>query len=803
MQKHHYLLSTASGAVALGFVALLLFTSLEGFVGIAVVLVVLMGYVVYRLVLQIIDWHRLRAANRKVGRDFSVKLAAVLMGFCLVSGTALYLLAFRMIVGQQFNGDTAVEFNNVEYLMRSLICSLDLFMLDVDSNILDRLDSHPMVKAMISIQAAVSFSCTIALLVSLVFSRAKAYYKLMSKARIDEAHNHLYLFFGLDEPSRYLARDIRLHDPAALIVFVDVMRSSDNESDEWENVVSVFTHRRQAFVLADCIDAYVTIANMQLKDIDLPSDGRLVDTFDILSIRKVGRLIDALRGVANNAQLRVFFLSDSEDDNISNASVLARDLIMAKMAGSDVDCQIYCHARYSGPNRMVEDIAVKRQMHVVVVDSSHIAIDLLRLDESCHPIRVVAQDAEATVSQTLDCLIVGFGEVGRDALRFLYEFGTFVDSSSTENAVRRSPLRLTAIDARMNELEGTFRATAPALTFNQAAGPVAIDLLNMNYRERAFFGELLTPERAATINYVVLAMGDDDSNISLAANIFTYVRRYRADISNLRIMVRCNREDKVEIMRKIAEHYNYGYGKGRGNVEVIRLFGRPEEIYSYRVIIDDELNRLAKRFHEGYCRMRGGDEPSWEARRRKLSAPIGTGDAAVSDIDRLQKLRRQEGQDKANALHAATKHAILRSAIPDEARRRDFLLRYFNFDRTPNCVIAPLPTLGDDDVSVAAPPVAVRIRYPYLTDQENRIVRHMAMLEHLRWNASHEALGYVAAPAGQHGCDERTQKHNCLINWQDIDRESMLATKADPNYPLDYIAYDFSVVDTTLAMLLD
>lgn len=92
------------------------------------------------------------------------------------------------------------------------------------------------------------------------------------------------------------------------------------------------------------------------------------------------------------------------------------------------------------------------------------------------------------------------------------------------------------------------------------------------------------------------------------------------------------------------------------------------------------------------------------------------------------------------------------------------------------------------------------ISYPSLSPQENTIILNLARLEHLRWNASHEMLGYSPYSKNEqnpHYCDERTRKHNCLLPWQDLDKESQETTKAK-GWEADYQAFDYCVVDTTL-----
>ena len=111
----------------------------------------------------------------------------------------------------------------------------------------------------------------------------------------------------------------------------------------------------------------------------------------------------------------------------------------------------------------------------------------------------------------------------------------------------------------------------------------------------------------------------------------------------------------------------------------------------------------------------------------------------------------------------------------------DFINRYFDNDNMPLCE-------GSYD----------KIKYPLLTAYENNIILNLARLEHLRWVASHEMLGYTKAHDGLHKCDERTREHNCLRPWQELDAESKAASS--PGRTTDYKRFDFSVVDNSILL---
>lgn len=238
------------GLLLIGFALIVSLISVSGNFGmcLTVGLLVLGGVVLlYSLISQVKN-ALIKPAHRLYAKDFSLKFMATLMGFFLVLGTLLYLYVFYTIGNDSILSQELrhrVEFSNAEYLLRSMICSLDLFMLDVDSNILDRLDGHAPLKGWLAIQAVCSFACTVAMLVGLVYSRLHAYYRLNYLTKINDTKNHLYLFFGNNEPSEMLIKDIVKNDSKAVVIIIDEANVKEDDNDEWEGIVGLIAHKQK------------------------------------------------------------------------------------------------------------------------------------------------------------------------------------------------------------------------------------------------------------------------------------------------------------------------------------------------------------------------------------------------------------------------------------------------------------------------------------------------------------------------------------------------------------------------------
>ena len=669
-----------------------------------------------------------------------------------------------------------------EVLLRSAIASLDLFLMDIDSNTLDAIQSHDVLKGMISCASFAAVLCTATLILSLVLSRLMAYMHI-KHIKVNNTHNHVYLFFGMNDASKLLAKDVYKEDASSVILFVENSLAGEAERDEdktdgWKNIVSMMTHRHKTFVEVDENERRaLAIANCDICSLD----SETADVLGTIGLETVKNLLRTLEDV-DGAQLHVFFLSEDSEHNVRSTYILAKDELIKS---DKLNAVIYCHARRNGLNRILEDIAFKSGLEVRTIDSSAIAVEQLKSDERNHPVHFVEIDAKnpTTISSSFNSLIVGFDEVGRDSLKFLYEFGAFVDSRSTSNDVQRSPFNCIVVDKNMEGLEGTFVNFAPAVMKqkNRDSDTSLVELKQCDCQGKEFYDDILTTEFCTKVNYIVVAVGDDELGMTLAIRMLNHIRRVRADLNKLAIYVRCYSPDKEVYLQKIATYYNDSYNNNLGESEdalknnVIRLFGQYENIYSYDMIVNDKITKEGQVYQHSYERIKGSNT-TWIGRRKELQTK--------GSLDSIRKMRRQEFQDISNALHAKTKLFLLKKAMPD-CDWPDFMNRYFNHDNMPNRE----GNYGD-------------IKYPKLLQTENDIILNLACLEHIRWIASHEMLGYTPPldPADyDHSCNERTREHNCIRPWQELDDESRIVTEKE-GWTCDYKTYDFIVVDNSILL---
>lgn len=776
--------------------------------------------------------------NRK---NQHVKLLGSIMFLLWTIGWQLFLQAFLYFPKEH-------QFVNAELLLRSAIASLNMFVLDIDSNILDEIKQYPELKGAISFVSLLSFLCTIGLLLSLISERLWAYIKLRW-INVNCECPHLYVFFGLNKETEILAKDVKCKDSKSIRIVVEQTgKENDDDKGGWSRVVNIITHRTETFKTIKDIDAQLSLTNVNLSEIDACQK----DVFAEANLGLVKKKICRLAKIKNkeNRKLHIFFLSDNEEQNILSTSTIREDDTIKKISSQGVKVVIYCHARYDSINRVIEESSPLKNVEVRVIDSSHLSIELLKRNVDNHPVKYVeidGKDNPGTVKSAFNSLVVGMGATGRDAVRFLYEYGAFMSNDSNNDTVKRSEFHCYIVDKDMTRKEGIFMNTASeAIKAKNRDGSSLLNFIHVDTGSAAFF-ELLH-RIAMSLNYVVIAIGTDVENMTLAVRIIKCLMAEGNNLRKTRILVRICNKTHIEHFSQIATHYNLSIGQ-----TCIEVFGAYHNIFSYSLVVEDKFKEEAKLFYSKYQEMMQEKEPAlqngtWEERHdellgfcHKVVKEIPTNAALQRynegkpvndkmeptglsigfeyvDVERvnypqyknLRKLRRQTEQDMSNACHTLTKRELMERAMPQDYSFNDL---HQKIQQLKN------PQKGTEYFH----------KYDSLGNKVCKLILNLAITEHLRWSASHEMLGYKKG----NKTDEQRQLHNCLVAWEELDKVSCQSCKdaterlengetwdydfskhIKENYPHyknkvkayvlflpDYKRFDFGVVETTIALL--
>ena len=163
---------------------------------------------------------------------------------------------------------------------------------------------------------------------------------------------------------------------------------------------------------------------------------------------------------------------------------------------------------------------------------------------------------------------------------------------------------------------------------------------------------------------------------------------------------------------------------------------------------NESLKVRAKNYFAGYMRAQGDTrdaEAIWENREKEIE---NTPDYAVH-----AKRVRQRSQDYANCFHISTKLALIGPEIYD--------CRH--------------------DVAQCIPADYSKAHTHYTGDDPHveQVLHYLAVHEHIRWEASHVALGYTPGKR----TDEVKKTHECIMSYDDLTPEVQ--------------HYDYLVIKTT------
>lgn len=583
----------------------------------------------------------------------------------------------------------------------------------------------------------------------------------------------LYVFWGMNEPSYLLARDIenkKLDNARTIFVKTADEGEATSERTAINRLFNFLSMKNKELDKFKDLHCFSTHAFYRLSKVEAKSEAQKIGRRphllkEILGLRSLVRLIDSTA-----KEVHVFMLGDDEDSNIKAAANLCRDADIVRATETKM-VKVYCHARHDSIKRVVEDTNyTTHNLDVRILDSASMAIELLKFDKESPslPVHFVDVEEDGTVSSAFRSMVIGMGQCGRDAIKFLYEHGSFVSSQRDEQGhIQPAPFTCDVFDMQMDRIGNVFKSSRPALSVSGVYEelPISDDHDIRLYHadsESALFGEFIEGH-IKDENVVFITTKDDEAGIALAVRLLKLAIRKGNDLKRFRIFVRSYSHELLPHIEDIANFYNQAVAESLGlkdNPRPICIFGRLKDVYTYDNIIDESIRKESFRYYNRYNKKMETDGElgnEWNARREKeMSGNSGK-------YWNLNSVRRKEMQDIENALHRNTKIELMRKALGNnEARLVDLASRIANGSMLRNGV----------NLYARGP------RYQALLDT-------LAQTEHLRWNASHRLLGYT------HGAkkDEIRFTHNCLTGWENLDSDETRG-------------YDYDVVETTLCMYM-
>ena len=389
--------------------------------------------------------------------------------------------------------------------------------------------------------------------------------------------------------------------------------------------------------------------------------------------------IDLVQKAKNyNHKCHFFFLDEDARANIDAADNLRAMLEIVHP--NHPETTIYCLARDNAFSSLLErednnDNADKtnkaenadnaHKIDIKLLDLSVMAAQSLFRDPDNHPINFVDCDTEtATVKSRFDALILGFGRSGRDIVRYLYEFGAFLDYNKiNDGKVVRSPFQCTIMDKNIDLIMPRYLAKIPAVkavydndSSANKKGTSHSEASNNDQLLRFVKAALNSEEFVSLIdeklnkeenfaNFVVINIGSDNANMgALTYLVDKVMRNCKGDLGKLRIFVRSYDPSYEDMVRDRANHYK----DLLGGKSVVKIFGQRSELLTYDMVVADQISSRAKDFHDIYSQKHQSSHQN----------PSDNQESADDNCTRWRqqnRVLRQKTQDIHNGIHIDTK----------------------------------------------------------------------------------------------------------------------------------------------------
>lgn len=614
--------------------------------------------------------------------------------------------------------------------------------------------------------------------------------------RLKNCHpKRLYVFWGISPQAMTLAESI--HDESKNkgrgvgdIVFVNTVEEEREENNAFR-LLDIIRTKGSIDEKADemgamLVNCYEDIADSRVCKGD-SLDG---------AVRRGARLNYLAKALAKACELHLFFLSDNEDRNINSAS----NVIKIIEAECNKDPQrhkrrthVYCHAHHSAKTQEMDfhDIVkFDTEPMVHVIDSSALAVANLKKNVEDCPVSFVEIDKEtATVKSDFRALIIGFGETGEETLKFLYEFGAFVDDKG-----EKTPFHCTVIDEKASRLEGDFYTKAPALT---NLTDIKIDKVviekQIRFKEcpigsKAYW-DVVRKEIEDGLNYVMVSVGDDNTGLNAAVDICRQAAMWRKETDGkLNIYIRCSRQENYERIHSSVMKKRKYYAESNITLKVFGDFG---DVFNYKTIVDDTVLKDAKRYNWEYSKTCSGKENPNPAKVPTCSEMRGMDLCWIEQLKLIRTQRkptiwniedsiRRRDQNMSNVFHIDTKMYIL-----DKVGMDVDYWRGKDLDK----VLERQDDKDNNGKEYKTP------YYIHLPDKEKLMLTNIARLEHERWMAASRMQGWQSTENSTEEKDERQKLHNDMRSWDTLRSEGAERLKTQ--------AYDCAVVDTTIKIMIE
>ncbi|MBQ4559383.1 MAG: hypothetical protein IJA54_03540 [Tyzzerella sp.] len=309
----------------------------------------------------------------------------------------------------------------------------------------------------------------------------------------------------------------------------------------------------------------------------------------------------------------------------------------------------------------------------------------------------------------ISVVIIGCGKTGMRMLKTVYWAGQ-IDGYS---------LKIRVYDKNAEKIRKEFYGQCPGLKDEKTIGFIETNVNTLDFKK-----ELLSQENSLDATYIVVAMGDDQLNLSVSDDLYRIYRKSRSfnDGQMPEIFTRVRSEVKTNSYFDNIKFLNDRH---------IHLFGTTESIFSDTTLFNTELENMAFAVHLAYWKRLNTEKSSEEYKEVYR-------DFKTSEYDRRSSM--------ATALHIPAKLCMV-DGIPKSDKN---ILTTENINMIAECL------KNDKD-----------------------LCNRLAMNEHKRWNAFMLSEGYQTATledmmlyskTTKEHKDELSMLHPCITDWDALDK---------------------------------
>jgi len=501
-----------------------------------------------------------------------LRSSALLLFLC---GMALYCYGFT--ISNSLEGPFTI-------LLRSALSSVELFVSHTDLIEIEPAQEEPFFLDLFIFVYACAVVTSISAIISLFGKRAmtKISLKLYARRKIKVSH----VFFGIDSNSICLAKRIDKNEKIAFVEF-----PSEEEAKEL-SFGAILQNMFQGFAESNGLEEknIITLkAKRNIKDCT-PHE----DMLEQLGLELLAPVTDE--------HTSFYLLQGDAEKNVANALTLTTDKYFASHT-------IQCLAFKHGLTQQYELKLFNTHVHFYYPNT--MAIRTLREQPKYHPVNVmnVAKDKDGkslgyVTDSSFNALIYAFGESGREAMNFLFRYGSFVGADSEP-----IPTKIYIQDYKMDQISGSFKASVPGMSYyDKDVVYEQVEILSEDFWKKL-------RERIDELNYIVISCRDDEKNLETAGKIAEYAIRFRkGGLKNLKILVRVFNLD--ENTKSICDSYNAIAG-----CEAILPYGNRDEILQPKWIVSGNAigvsahsSAKAKKMYLSYFDGLGMEAPSWSGK---------------------------------------------------------------------------------------------------------------------------------------------------------------------------------------------